>query len=128
MDAELARCLMWKWQEGLYARLPVTTDVLGFAHGPLQSFYDKRGTFITLRRDSQPKMNEVFERFRASLHPTRHQEVCLRAALPGPLAYFEFDAQLNAYLLAEIEDRGIDPETWPGQGADGPLYGLHEPP
>lgn len=125
MDADLARCLMWKWQEGLYTRLPVTTDVLSFAHGPLQSFFEQQATFFSLVRRGDGVHADIYARLAQSLHATRHRLVPLTADLPGPLAYFEYDAQLDAHLLAELQARGINPEVWPGQGSDGPLYSLH---
>jgi hypothetical protein len=124
-DSELARSLMWKWQEGLYTRLPVVTDVLSFAHGPLQSFFDQQATFFSLVRSGNDVHADIFSRLSRSLHPTRHRQVTLSAQLSGPLAYFEYDAQVGAFLLAEFEARNLDPEVWPGQGEDGPLYSLH---
>ncbi len=127
VDAELSAALMWKWQEGLYTRLPVATDVLSFAHGPLQSLYDREAVILLLSRDESPAGTDVYERLRRALHPTRHQVRRLRAALPFPLSYFEFDAHVTGLLLEEIRARGIDPCTWPGQATDEPLYSVREP-
>jgi hypothetical protein len=125
-DAQLGSCLMWKWQEGLYTRLPIATDVLSFAHGPFQSFYETEHVFLTLRRLGDFAHDDIWKRFERTRHSVRHQVKSLSARLPGPLAFFEFDIQLAHILLEEARARGIDPAIWPGQGEDGPLYALYD--
>ena len=121
-DVELAPSLAWKWQEAVYERLPLSSDVLAFAHGPLQSIYEREAMFFALLREGNPAHEELWKRLDEALHPDRHRVLPLTAKLPGPLALFEFDAKCNSILLAEMRQRGIDPGHWPGQATDGPLY------
>jgi hypothetical protein len=115
----LASGLMWKWQEALYRPLSVCTDVLSFAHGPLQSFYESRAMFLVL---CPPGSEVVLSRLHESIVPERHRLLTIPATLPSPLSLFEYDAQLVQIILAEMRTRHIDPVNWPGKGADGPLY------
>lgn len=121
-DLETASALCWKWQEALYARLPVAADVLGFAHGALQSFYEEPAVIMALHRPRETVHELLWPRLEKALHASRHRIVPLTARLPGPLAFFEFDAACNAIMLAEMQARNIDPGTWPGQSQDAPLY------
>ena len=121
-DVDLAPSLAWKWQEAVYERLPLSSDVLAFAHGPLQSIYEREATFFALIREGSAAHAELWKRLHEALHPDRHRVLPLTAKLPGPLALFEFDAKCNSILLAEMRQRGIDPGHWPGQATDGPLY------
>jgi hypothetical protein len=121
-DVDLAPSLAWKWQEAVYERLPFSSDVLAFAHGPLQSIYDEEATLFSLAREGNAAHADLWNRLQKALHPARHRVVPLTAKLPGPLALFEFDARCNSILLAEMCHRGIDPGHWPGQSTDGPLY------
>lgn len=126
-DVELARVLMWKWQEGLYTPLPVASDVLAFAHGPLQSLYDRSAVILALEREGSKAARDVYARLTRTLAPSRHQVRRLLARLPSSLAFFEFDAWVTGLLLAEMEARRIDPGVWPGQATDQPLYSVREP-
>lgn len=126
-DVDLAPALAWKWQEAVYERLPLSSDVLAFAHGPLQSIYEREATFFALSREGNPAHADLWNRLHKALHPTRHRVLALTAKLPGPLALFEFDAKCNSILLAEMRRRGIDPGHWPGQSTDGPLYLIDGP-
>lgn len=121
-DLETASALCWKWQEALYTRLPVAAEVLGFAHGALQSFYEEPAVIMALQRPDETVHQLLWPRLDKVLHEQRHRVVPLFATLPGPLAFFEFDAACNAIMLAEMQARGIDPGTWPGQSQDAPLY------
>lgn len=126
-DLPTAQALMWKWQEALYTPLPPAFDVLAFAHGPLQAYFDQAAFFLILERPGSAH-RQLWQRFEGVLNPERHRVLRLLASLPGPLAAFEFDAFLNARLLAEMNARAIDPGHWPAQEMDGPLYSLSTPP
>ena len=123
-DLTMGQSLMWKWQEALYERQPLSFDLLSFAHGPLQSFYSSPATFLVLRRDSDPIHDDMWHRLKRTLVPNRHHMIALRAQLPGPLAFFEFDSLTNNLLLTEMRKLAIDPSLWPGKNQDGPLYSL----
>lgn len=122
-DAHFAPALMWKWQEALYTRLPVAVDVLAFVHGPLQALYNESSSLLLLCREGK-EQQEIWERLGKILRQDRHRVVSLMASLPGPLAYFEYDALVSNMLVKEVALRGIDPRVWPAQGQDGALYSL----
>jgi hypothetical protein len=52
----------------------------------------------------------------------RHRLLRARASLPSPWCFFEHDAFVNALALELLGDRDLELSSWPGQGADGPLY------
>jgi creatinine amidohydrolase len=121
-DESLGAPLMWKWNEGLYTPLLPSLDVLAFAHGPLQSLYDQPAEFLCLARSDNALHKLLWQRLEQVLRPSLHQAHYLTAHLPGPLAYFEFDAALSQLVLSLAREKELDPGRWPGQGVDGPLY------
>lgn len=125
-DVSVAAALMWKWQEALYVRLPPALDVLSFAHGPLQAYYDEPALFVILERVQSAVSADwdLWSRLRHVVHPERHQVISVPASQPGPLGLFEFDARFSAMMLSEMKARGIDPGRWPGQKRDAPLYSV----
>ena len=125
-DIAWVRALAWKWMEGLWTPEPPTWDVLQFAHGPLQSIYDSPCTVISLEREEHPSA-PLFDRLGKVLVPDRHRWVRLVSTLPGPLAAMEHDAALDVLMLEALKRRPRDLASWPGKGADEPLYALDRP-
>lgn len=133
--------LRWKLLEGLQLPDPPIWDLLQVAHGPLQSIWRRPHTLILLQRAPVTHETALWEALSSVFGAPQHQLVRLVAGtLPGTLAYFEHDAQLNILLeraLREENGRGaadvagaerIDLIDWPGHGSDGPLYNLAPPP
>jgi hypothetical protein len=123
---ELAMPLRWKLLEGLRIGDPPVWDPLQFAHGPLQSVFDERTSFIFLRCASDAS-DALFVRLRdvlAQAAPGLHHVVELRATLDSPLAVVELDALLDAALLATLARHPLALDDWPCRGKDGPLYDL----
>jgi hypothetical protein len=114
--------LMWKWQEALYTPLVPSLDVLSFAHGPFQSLFHQEAQFLCLSRPDRTLHRQLWERLEQMLKPTKHRLRFLIARLPGPLAYFEFNAALDRLALTEVRQKRLDVHNWPGKGADPPLY------
>lgn len=125
--APLLPSLCWKWQEGLFAPLPHAIELLSFMHGPLQSLHGRNATLVLCTRsNSTPAELDLRARLERVLLNEPHRLITLESRLPGPLAWFEFDAALNRLLLAELDARGLDPGHWPAQGHDAPLYQVGE--
>jgi hypothetical protein len=123
---ELAMPLRWKLLEGLRVGDPPVWDPLQFAHGPLQSVFEERTSFVLLRCANDAS-DELFARLRDVLSraaPGLHHVVELRAALDAPLAVVELDALLDAALLATLARHPLALDDWPCRGEDGPLYDL----
>lgn len=125
-STSMLRSLAWKWQEGLFTKLPPDFDVLSFMHGPLQSLHGTPGTMILCRGPVHPSDDDLIRRLQQVLSKQPQQLLELKATLPGPLAWFEFDAAFNQMVLREIEARKLSPGDWPAQGLDAPLYQLGE--
>lgn len=121
----MAAALMWKWQEALYTRLPPLLDVLSFAHGPLQAFSGRETHLLAL---TSPGRDDFILNLRAATAKERLHLRSLTATLEGPLALFEYDAQITALALQEMKARGISPGDWPGKATDGPLYEVGKDP
>lgn len=129
--------LRWKLLEGLQLPDPPIWDLLQVAHGPLQSIWTRSQTLLVLQRAAAPHEAPLQGALAAVFCSPRHRIVTLPAShLPGLLAYFEHDAQLNRLVLDGLEHRAalrpgdpapcpaIDLMDWPGRGHDGPLYDL----
>ncbi len=125
---ELILNLRLKVLEGMLRPLPPAWDILHLAHGPFQQAVSAPATFLALTRPDAVDEAPLLARFEAMLDPRRHALVRLAATLPGPLAVLEHEMALNALLLRDLADRGLDQVRWPGRGADGPLYRLAELP
>jgi hypothetical protein len=117
---ELCHGLRWKLLEGLWRDVPPVFDALQFAHGPLQSLYHRAATLLAL---TQPGDDALMERLSQTL-PPHHQLIALPSALPSPLSLFAHSAALDALLCHALSQTLRDLSRWPGQGQDGPLYGL----
>ena len=116
--------LRLKLVEGLRRPLPPVADPIEFAHGPFQALFAGRATLLALTRPDAPHERDRLGRLRTMLDPERHALVTLTAELPGFLAIFEHEAQISTLALAAMAHAHVDPASWPGRGADGPLYGL----
>lgn len=129
--------LRWKILEGLHLPDPPIWDLLQVAHGPLQSIWRRPHTLLLLSRAGLPHEASLWPRLAQVFAAPQHQLVSLLATrLPGSLAYFEHDAQLNWLIVealrgenqasrsAPSQPEAIDLIDWPGRGSDGPLYGL----
>ncbi len=108
--------------EGLLVPEPPLWDLLSVAHGPFQQFYDHPITLLALTSPETPSW--LLDRLSEILVPGRHTLLRLDATLPNHLALLEHQAQLAALLLEGLRRRPRDLARWPGQGCDGPLYGL----
>lgn len=120
-----AHGLRWKILEALERGDPPVWDVLQFAHGPLQQYFDAPATLITLER-ADPHHAALFERL-AAVVPAHHRLLRLKATLPEPLAWFEHDAMLDAVVLRELRRDPRDLVQWPGKGQDQALYAIARP-
>ncbi len=98
-------------------------DVCAFAHGPFQSLYDAPMCVVALEG---PDSAGAFERLVQLPRPGLHRLVRFTSALPAPLFWLEHGAALAALARAELARRPRDLISWPGKGADAPLYDLHE--
>lgn len=121
--------LRWKLLEGLQQGDPPIWDLLQVAHGPLQSIWRRPQTLLVLKRQAATHEAALHAALSQVFQPPLHGIVTLTASrLPGLLAYFEHDAQLNACVLDGLTPRPgqptIDLISWPGRGHDGPLYNL----
>jgi hypothetical protein len=119
--AESAYAQRWKLLEALLGADPPVWDVLQFAHGPLQAFHDRPLTLLALEATAQSALIERLERTLVRPH---HQLLRLRAELPAPLSFFQHTAQLDAFVLAQLELTPRDLFDWPGRHGDAPLYAL----
>ncbi|HEY1954873.1 MAG TPA: hypothetical protein VGH28_04660 [Polyangiaceae bacterium] len=123
-DTTLCDGLRHKLLEGLGRTHPPIWDVCALVHGPLQSFYERDATLLSIERE--PSRGDLHERLARVLLP-RHRVVRLRSKLPGALAVLDFDLQLNHLLVEALRARPRDLAEWPGKGCDGALYELGSP-
>ncbi len=114
--------------EGLLRPLPPVWDLLHVAHGPFQQAFAGAATFVALTRADAPEDDALLVRLEAMLDPSRHHVVRLHAPLPGPLALFAHEAQLDALLLRALAAGRVDQVRWPGRDRDGAIYDLATPP
>ncbi|HHH28116.1 MAG TPA: hypothetical protein ENK57_07195 [Polyangiaceae bacterium] len=120
-----AHGLRWKILEALACGDPPVWDVLQFAHGPLQQYYEQPLTLITLEGNDDAHA-ELFGRL-GQVVPAHHRLVRLKATLPEPLAWFEHDAMLNTLVMRQLERSPRDLVQWPGKGRDQALYAIEQP-
>jgi creatinine amidohydrolase/Fe(II)-dependent formamide hydrolase-like protein len=123
---ELVSNLQYKILEGLLLPMPPVWDLLHFAHGPFQQAFDRSTTFLALVHAADRLEHRLLQRLGNMLAPDRHRLVVLEAALEGPLAIFEHEAMLNAFVLQWMAERKIDNANWPGRGLDLPLYDVDD--
>lgn len=121
MHPEWVHAHRWKLLETLLRDDPPIWEALQFAHGPLQTYYDRRLTLLAFEAGGRSTLVERIER---TLHPDRHRLLRISSALPAPLAFFEHTATLDALLLRAVQASGRDLFDWPARDADGPLYDL----
>jgi hypothetical protein len=97
-------------------------DVCAFAHGPYQSLYDAPMCIVALEG---PDSTGAFDRLVQLPRPGLHRVVRFTTTLAAPLFWLEHGAALAALASAELTRRPRDLISWPGKGADAPLYDLH---
>jgi hypothetical protein len=122
IESELGAALALKLVEGLGSEARAG-DALGFAHGTLQSIYNRRVDVVLLTREG----SSLRERVRSVLVPERHALIEHHAMLPFPYAVLERAAFLDRLVLNTLEQHPAAAArlaAWPGQGADGALYHL----
>lgn len=96
-------------------------DVCAFAHGPFQSLYDAPMCILALEG---PESTAAFDRLALLPRPGPHRLVRFSVTLPAPLCWLEHGAALAAAARSELRRRPRDLISWPGKGADAPLYDL----
>jgi hypothetical protein len=122
----LAHGLMWKVMEALWREPPMCVDVMDFAHGPLQALEGRSALVLAMHAPGQApdalvgRLGEVLG--------SAHELARVRAEGSGPLAHFEFDAALNAWVCEELRGFAGDLGEWPAKGRDEALYGLRTAP
>lgn len=97
-------------------------DVCAFAHGPFQSLYDAPMCMVGL--EGGPGSIEAFDRLGQLPRPHLHRLVRFSVTLPAPLFWLEHGAAMAAVSRCELQRRPRDLISWPGKGADAPLYDL----
>lgn len=120
-----AQNLAAKCMETLLTPPPLVADCFTYAHGLFQvhcALPAAKWLFCSADADEA----DLFARLEPLLRRSGPLRV-LRSTLPPPLAVFDFEARLNAILLAILEQEMIDLVKWPGQGQDGEGYGIHLP-
>lgn len=118
---ELGALWPWTWMEALWVDAPPLCDALHFVHGAWQARHGQTRDVLCLEPpDATP---ELWQRLDQLFATERHRVHHVRAALPGPLAFFEFAALLDGVILSRLERRPVDLLAWPGLGSDAPLYG-----
>ncbi|MCB9755793.1 MAG: hypothetical protein H6713_38170 [Myxococcales bacterium] len=123
--AGLHHGLAWTLQEGLWRPSPPIWDALSFAHGPLQSIYERPALLLAPTFSEDPVGAALLERLERTLDPRRHALARLPATLPAPYGWFEHALAADRLLLAALARRGDrDLAEWPGKGVDAPLYEL----
>ncbi len=115
--------LAWAWQEGLRVPLAPAFDVLSFAHGPLQSIYERSGVIVLALGGGSMSIDWI-DRVRGVLAPDRHRLCVVRSDLPPLIAPLVLHASAYRELLRQMRVRKVDPGHWPAQGSDVALYRL----
>jgi creatinine amidohydrolase len=119
--APTERCegLRWRLLEGLLRPAVSLWDVLSVAHGPFQGFHGDEQTLVLLETPGQGALGDRLE---AMLRPGRHRLLRLASTLEEPWCLLEHLVQVDALMLATLEETPHPLSPWPGQGEDGPLY------
>jgi hypothetical protein len=115
------RCegLRWRLLEGLLRPAISLWDALSVAHGPFQGFHDHEQTLMLLET---PEGGKLGDRLEEMLRPERHRLLRLTSTLEQPWCLLEHLVQVDALMLATLEETPCPLSPWPGQGEDGPLY------
>lgn len=123
--AEAAQNLSYKCMETFMLPPPALVDALSYAHGRFQrdcAAPGARWIFTTGHPNEQDLLHRLAPLFE---HCGGFREI--RAALPPPLALFEYEAFLNALCKSLLQTVPVDLVDWPGKGGDGPGYTLSTP-
>ncbi len=118
-----SHALRWKLLEGLWRQAPQVFDLLQVIHGPWQGFYHEPMALFALIDGECDMQRDLVARLEGILMP-HHTLKKVYASLSPPLGLFEFCAVFDALIVLENQRLGRDLVDWPGQGKDGPLYGL----
>jgi hypothetical protein len=122
-EAALAhRC---KLMEALLVPEPPVWDVLQFAHGPLQAYFEAPLTLLSLECEAD---QDLARRLGATLAPDRHELRRLIAPGRGPCTWFSHAAAIDHLLHEALAAAPRDLNEWPGKRCDGPLYDLGKVP
>ncbi len=119
--AHTERCegLRWRLLEGLLRPAVSLWDALSVAHGPFQGFHDHEQALVLLET---PGGGALGDRLEGMLRPGRHRLLRLTSTLEEPWCLLEHLVQVDALMLATLEESPCPLSPWPGQGEDGPLY------
>ena len=120
--AELVGNLRLKLVEGLLRPPPAVWDPLEFVHGPFQQVFPGEATLLLLSRAAAPREEELLGRLVSMLDPERHRLVRVPSERADELAIFEHEARLNRIVLDQMARERVDPVSFPGRGADAPVY------
>jgi len=119
---ELASPLALKIAEGMLRPTPICVDVLGFAHGPLQSIAGRPASILYLAGAADRAGEEGWRaRLERTLESGRHELRVLRATMPLPFAILEYEAALDELILRSLGQTGLDLARWPGAGREDAL-------
>lgn len=130
---ELCEQLTLKIAEGMLRPQPRAVDVLHFAHGPLQSLALRPASILYLAgpplsgpvvagAEADRAGVDWLARFERTLDPDLHDLRVLRAELPLPFSVLEHEAMLDALVLRQLEETGLDLVDWPGREREDALY------
>jgi len=120
---ELASPLALKIAEGMLRPTPICVDVLGFAHGPLQSIAGRPASILYLAGAADRAGEEGWRaRLERTLESGRHELRVLRATMPLPFAILEYEAALDELILRSLGQTGLDLARWPGADREDALY------
>src|SRR5262249_44733637 len=114
-------------QEALLDPAPLISDLIEFAHGPFQAFYERAATFVLLQRSASAFEGELLTRLRSMLHAQHHRLLPLPAEAPGAHALFEHEVLLKELGWAPAAAGGSAQARWRGRDRDRPLYEVAEP-
>lgn len=120
---ELASQLALKIAEGMLRPTPICVDVLGFAHGPLQSIAGRPASILYLAGPAERASQEGWQaRLEQTLDPDQHELRVVRATTPLPFSVLEYEAALDDVILRSLEETGLDLARWPGADREDALY------
>lgn len=121
--------LRWMWLEGTLAANCVHSDVLSFVHGPFQSLFHKRVTYVMLERESDAE-RVLFDRAEKVITQSASSTIIrLKAAARDAknLECFYHSGAMVELMLNAAAKSGIDLRNWPGKFLDEPLFGIESP-
>jgi creatinine amidohydrolase len=120
---ELASHLALKIAEGMLRPTPICVDVLGFAHGPLQSIAGRPASILYLAGPADRESEQDWQaRLERTLDPEWHELRVLRATTPLPFSVLEYEAALDELILRSLWETGLDLARWPGADREDALY------